>query len=365
MKIAYITHNYKPYTGGVNYVVEQVAVEISKKHDVEVYTLVPLHSSLPRTEKMDQYVVRRFPALTPSNSYFVPTPSFLLAMIKLKADVVHVHTVATGVPLAVWLAKKFRPQWKLLILTPHFHNIGFSRHANFVWTLYRPILKKIIIAFDIIHSISPHEAKLLNEKLGVHPILIPHALSRDVLSHVWRRPKKFTVVYSGVFRKYKGVDLLIKAMSLVNKKNPEARLMMIGSGYRKAKLVKMAKQLNVNANFLSPMKRNDYLESLANCSVMCYLSESEGFCITVLEAIGIGLPVVAVEPWGNFFKKYSRTAILPPNPTPDEVCEALVSFDGKAFSAKEAVPTWGDVTEIYEKMYSHGLANKFNQCVRK
>ena len=335
--------------------VEQVAVEIAKKHDVEVYTLVPLHSSLPRTEKMDGYVVKRFLGLSPSNSYFVPTLSFLRALIKLRADVVHVHVVASGVPLAVWVAKKFNPQWKLLVLTPHFHNVGFSGHANFAWIFYRPILKKIIRAFDIIHSISPNEAQLLNEKLGVHPVVIPHAISQDVLRHEWRAPKKFTVVYSGVFREYKGVDLLIRAMSLVNKKNPEARLLMIGSGYRKAKLVKMAKQLNVNATFLSPMKRNDYLKTLAESSVMCYLSESEAFCMTVLEAIAIGLPVVAVEPWGSFFKKYSRTIILPSNPTPDEVCEALTSFDGKVFPTKEAVPTWSNIAEIYEKMYLQNL----------
>jgi glycosyltransferase involved in cell wall biosynthesis len=358
MKIAYITHNYKPYLGGTNYVIEQVAVEISKKHDVEVYTLAPFCNALPKTENSDRYTIKRFLGLSPSNSYFVPTFSFLRALIKLKADVVHVHVVASGVPFAAWLAKKFNPQWKLLVLTPHFHNEGFSGHANFAWIFYRPILKKIIGAFDIIHSISPNEAKLLNQKLGVHPVVIPHAISQDVLKHEWRSPEKFTIVYSGVFREYKGVDLLIKAMSLVNKKKPDAQLLMIGSGYRKAKLVEMAKELGANVTFLPPMKRNDYLNKLANCSVMCYLSESEAFCITVLEAIAIGLPVVAVEPWGSFFKKYSRAIILPSNPTPKQVCDALLSFVGKTFATKEVVPSWSDIAERYEKMYLRKIMKK-------
>lgn len=357
MKIAYVTHNYKPYIGGVQYVVEQVTVEVSKKHDVEVFTLVPLHSSLPRTEKIDGYTVKRFLGLSPSNSYYVPTLSFIRALIKLEADVVHVHVVHSLVPLAVWLVKKLKPRWKLLVLTPHFHDVGFSKHSNFAWVFYRPILKKIIGVFDVIHSISPNESHLIIEKFGVNPFLIPHGISNDVLSHEWRPPKEFTVVYSGQLLKYKRVDLLIKAMSLINKKKPEARLLIIGSGKEKAKLVKTAKQLQANVTFTSPMQRSDYLKRLAKCSVMCYLSESEAFCITVLEAIAIGLPVVAVEPWGNFFKKYSRTTVLPSNPTPEDVCNALTSFDGKTFQFKDDVPTWSKIAEMYEEMYQSNMVN--------
>ena len=358
MKIAYVTHSYKPYIGGTNYVIEQVALEISKKHDVEVYTLVPLHSSLPKTEKSGRYFIKRFLGLSPSNSYYLPTFSFIRALIKLKADVVHVHVTHSLVPLAVWVAKKFNPQWKLLVLTPHFHNEGFSRHSNFAWIFYRPILKKIIRVFGIIHSISPNEARLLNEEFHVKPVLIPHGVSQDVFNHEWSPPNKFTVIYSGTLRKYKGVDRLIKAMSLINIKNSEARLLIIGIGEDKARLVKMAKQLNVNVTFVSPMQRNDYLKSLAECSVMCYLSESEAFCITVLEAIAIGLPVVAVEPWGSFFKNYSKTIILPSNPTPEEVCMALTSFEGKTFSTKETAPTWSKIAKMYEQMYSQNLVGK-------
>ncbi len=355
MKIVYITNSYKPYVGGVPYVVEQVAFEISKKHDVEVYTLVPLHSSLPKVEKIDGYILKRFFGISPSNSYNIPTFTLIKALIKLKADVVHVHVVHSLIPLTVWFIKRFNPHWKLLVLTPHFHDIGFSKHSNIAWIFYRPILKKFIKGFKIIHSISPNEAMLLKERFNVKPFLIPHGVSNDVLSYDWNPPSTFTVVYSGLFRGFKRVDLLIEAMGLVNKKNPKAHLLIIGNGKRKSILVKKAKQLNVNATFLPTMQRNEYLKTLSKCSVMCYLSESEAFCITVLEAIGIGLPVVAVEPWGNFFKKYSNVKILPSNPTPEEICEALISFQGKTFHKKEAVSTWSEIAGLYENLYLQNL----------
>ncbi len=196
MKIVYITNSYKPYIGGVPYVVEQVAVEMSKKHDVEVYTLVPLHSSLPKTEKTDGYVLRRFLGLSPSNSYNVPTLSLIMALIRLKADVVHVHVVHSLIPLTVWFVRKFNPHWRLFVLTPHFHDVGFSKHSNFAWKFYRPILKKFIHGYDIVHSISPNEAKLLDERFGVKSFLFLTACLKMFENIIGIR----LVIYCSLFR---------------------------------------------------------------------------------------------------------------------------------------------------------------------
>ena len=355
MKVAYITHSYKPYIGGVPYVVEQMAIEIAKRsHDVEILTLAPPFNSLSKVEKINGYVVRRFTGVSPSNSYYIPTLSFVKALIKLQADVVHVHVVHSLVPLAVWVAKKFKPKWKLLILTPHFHDVGFRWHTNVAWFFYRPLLKKIVKVADVIHSISPHEACLLKEKLGVNPTVIPHGISTDVFSYKWKPPEKFIVNYSGYLIKYKRVCLLIQAMSLLNERNPDGHLLIIGNGPEKSKLVKMAKSVNVNSAFLPPLSRKDYLKYLAESSVLCYLSESEAFCITALEAIALGLPVIVVEPWGAFFKKYSNVIVLPSHPTAEEVCEALISIEHRGLLAQDKVPVWSEVANLLEQMYFQG-----------
>lgn len=352
MKIAYVTHSYKPFIGGVPYVVEQMAVETAKRnHEVEVLTLAPLFNSLRRVEKTDGYTVRRFSGASPSNSYYIPTFSFIHALIKLQADVVHVHVVHSLVPFAAYLAKKFHPRWKLVILTPHFHDVGFSWHTNVAWILYRPILKKIIKSADIVHSISPQETQLLKERLDINPVFIPHGVSADTLNYKWKPSRVFTVVYSGQLIKYKRVCLLIKAMSLLNKTKPDARLLIIGNGPEKAKLKKLVKRLNVNAVFISPLSRKEYLMQIAESNVMCYLSESEAFCITALEAIAIGLPVIVVEPWGRFFKKYSRLEVLSSNPTSEEVCKAIISIARSKFLTQDTVPTWNNVAASLEKLY--------------
>ena len=334
--------------------VEQMAVEMAKRgHNVEVLTLAPLFNSLPRVEKLDGYILRRFPGLSPSKSYYVPTLSFIKALVKLQADIVHVHVVHSLVPFATYLAKKCKPQWKRLVLTPHLHDRGFSWHTNIIWFFYRPILKKVIKAADVIHSISPHEARLLKEKFNVNPVIIPHGISEDVLSYKWKPPSKFTVIYSGQLIKYKRVCLLIKAMSLLNKIDAEARLLVIGNGPEKAKLVEMARQLKVNSVFISPLCRKDYLKRLAESSVLCYLSESEAFGITVLEAIAIGLPVIVVEPWGNFFKQYSRAVVLSSHPSPEQVANALLSLKNKTFSTRDNIPTWNEVADKLVKLYQN------------
>ena len=337
---------------------EQMAVEVTKrKHAVEVLTLAPLFNSLPNVEEKDGYSIRRFTGLIPSNSYYVPTFSFFKALIKLVADVVHVHVVHSLVPLAVYVAKKFKPRWKLVVLTPHFHDVGFSWHSNFAWVFYRPVLKKIVTAADVVHSISDHESRLLKQKLNLTSILIPHAASTDTLNHTWSPPKVFTVIYPGQLLKYKRVDLIVKAVSLMGKTKP-ARLLLVGSGEEKKKLQKLAQRLDVNVEFIKPLSREKYLLQVAQSSVMCYLSESEAFCITALEAIAMGVPLVVAKPWGSFFERYSNVKVVPSNPSPYEVCEALLSFGHTSISSPDKVPTWSNVALTLETLYLDNLNNR-------
>lgn len=339
----------------MQYVVEQMAVEVTKrKHIVEVLTLAPIFNSLPNVEEKDGYSIRRFTGLIPSNSYYVPTFSFFKALIKLEADVVHVHVVHSLVPLAVYVAKKFKPRWKLVVLTPHFHDVGFSWHSNFAWVFYRPVLKKIVTAADVVHSISDHESRLLKQKLNLTSILIPHAASTDTLNHTWSPPEVFTVIYPGQLLKYKRVDLIVKAVSLMEK-TKSAKLLLVGSGKEKKNLQKLAQRLDVNVEFIKPLSREKYLLRVAQSSVMCYLSESEAFCITALEAIAMGVPLVVAKPWGSFFEGYSNVKVVSINPTPKEVCEALLSFDHTSVSAPDKVPTWSNVALTLETLYLNNL----------
>jgi glycosyltransferase involved in cell wall biosynthesis len=352
MKVVFVTHSYPPYIGGVQYVVEQMAAEIAKRnHEGEVFTLKPFFAPFPHTEKVNGYTVRRFFGISPSNAYFIPLLSFINALVKIQADVLHVHVVHSLVPFAVFLAKKFHPHWKIVVLTPHFHDVGFSWHTNLAWTLYRPFLKKIIRPVDIIHSISPKERKLLKERLGVDSVLIPHGVSADTLNYKWSPSGVFTVIYSGQLMEYKRVGLLVEARSIINKTKPNAQLLVIGNGPQKIKLKMQAKKLGANVHFISPLSRKNYLAQIAASSVMCYLSESEAFCITALEAIAIGTPVVLVQPWGSFFKKYSRVIVLSANPTPQEVSNALSSLIRKDFPTQDKVPAWSDVVVSLEQLY--------------
>jgi 1,2-diacylglycerol 3-alpha-glucosyltransferase len=355
MKIVYLTPSFRPYIGGVEYVVEHMAREMAKRgHKVEVLTLAPLFNSLPRIEYLDGYVVKRFPGLNPSDAYHAPTLKFIRALKELDSDVIHVHAVHSLVPFAAYIAKMFRPRWGRFIITPHFHDKGFSWHTNISWVFYRLFLKRILKIADVIHSISPYEAMLLKARFNVKSVIIPHGVSEDVLSYKWNPPERFTIVYSGRLVKYKRVDLLIKAVSLLNKKCLRACLLIVGDGPEKAKLMKISRQLKVNSIFLPPLPRRDYLKCLAGSSVLCYLSESEAFSVTTLEAIAIGLPVIIVEPWGNFFKQYSKVMVLPSNVSPEQVANALLSLKNKTLpiSIKDYVPTWSEVADNLMTIYN-------------
>ncbi|MCW3982392.1 MAG: glycosyltransferase family 4 protein [Candidatus Bathyarchaeota archaeon] len=366
LKIAYVTHNYTPFIGGVQYVVEQVAVEFAKRnHSVEVLTLAPLLNSLPSVEKRDGYLIRRFTGLNPANSYYVPTFSFFKALVKLEADVVHVHVVHSLVPLTVFLAKKLKPKWKLVVLTPHFHDVGFSWHSNLAWLFYRPLLKKIVAVADVVHSISDHERSMLKQRLDLNGVLIPHAASDDTFAFSWQPPKVLTVIYPGQLLQYKRVDIVIKAVSLIAK-TKQVKLQIVGSGKEKKKLQKLAQTLNVDVDFVKPLNRKKYLTHVATSSVMCYLSESEAFCITALEAVAMGVPLVVAKPWGNFFQRYPNVKVVSAKPTPHEVCDAILSLNSALPRVPQKVSTWSEVALTLEELYTqnlHGPSPSMNNFV--
>ena len=93
----------------------------------------------------------------------------------------------------------------------------------------------------------------------------------------------------------KGIIYAIKSMSLIVKKVPDARLILLSSSSNIEHLKNYSRSLNVydNINF------NYYTENISkvfwNSSVLMYTSLSEAFPLAMIEGKAHGLPVVAFE----------------------------------------------------------------------
>lgn len=108
---------------------------------------------------------------------------------------------------------------------------------------------------------------------------------------------KFIFISTASLVYRKGFDLLIKALSIANIPRDKWILNIIGWGEEKEKLEKLIKDLDLQDNVFLLGKKNkkEVAEQLAKSHVFVLPSRNENFSVSVLEALSMGLPVVATD----------------------------------------------------------------------
>jgi len=131
------------------------------------------------------------------------------------------------------------------------------------------------------------------------------------------------------FEPRKGIATLIKAMVTVCAKHPRARLVIAGSdptGYAN-EMCRLANALHVSHAVRIQGFCDDPLDFLRRLDVFAFASVSEGFGIVLLEAMAVGLPVVASDIYPlNYIVSRGQTGILANPAKPETFAAALIDL---------------------------------------
>jgi glycosyltransferase involved in cell wall biosynthesis len=194
------------------------------------------------------------------------------------------------------------------------HNITPSR---FFWE-HEPVqavhnemgfeqLAQLITRASVVAGVSEYNAQQLRELGAADPRVIPVLLDSSLLGlPAWGRDISVaactgapspTVLFVGRLVPHKRQDLVIRAFARFHQRTPDARLVLIGvplsSGYKGA-LEGLAERLAPGAvEFRDGLSASELGDAYRAASVFLCLSEHEGFCIPLLEAMHFGLPVIA------------------------------------------------------------------------
>jgi len=109
----------------------------------------------------------------------------------------------------------------------------------------------------------------------------------------------FVFGISSGLRPVKGVDVAIRGFSRIAEEFPRALLLIAGDGPERHRLETLVRELGIGERVRFLGTRSDMQRLYPAMDVFVLTSHSEGFSNAVLEAMGMGLPVIATEVGGN------------------------------------------------------------------
>lgn len=132
------------------------------------------------------------------------------------------------------------------------------------------------------------------------------------------------IVAAGRLHRKKGFDVLIRAIAHLRAWGLEATCEIAGEGEERAHLEALVAELGLGADVVLSGWTADVPAFLASGDIFAFPSHQEGFPLTLLEAMAVGLPVVASEIDGPIeMLKDGVNGRLVPEDDPDRLAEAL------------------------------------------
>jgi L-malate glycosyltransferase len=204
-----------------------------------------------------------------------------------RADVVHLHTVASQV---VGTRAALRHGARI-VRTEHSTRAYSDATA---WPFSRWSLVRAHRVVAISHHI---ESVVLSKAPSVRPLLsiVPNGVDTERFApRDSPKPSRFVFAWVGRLEPRKGADLALEALA----RAPEAELEITGEGPDRAALERQAASLGVASRVRFLGYTPDTRDRLASAHAALSSSREEGLGVALLEAMAMGLPVVALPTGG-------------------------------------------------------------------
>jgi len=107
-----------------------------------------------------------------------------------------------------------------------------------------------------------------------------------------------TVICVESFKPYqKRQDILIRALSILSKHNPDIKAIFIGEGKTKEKMISLSRELGVEkfVKFVGKLPHNKVLSLIKAARILVHPTEFEGLSKVIIEAMALSKPIIASE----------------------------------------------------------------------
>ncbi len=342
MKIAVLGPFY-PFRGGISYFLELLANTLKKKNaEIKIFNFInqypdkifPGKNQFETEIKKFDFPIKR--VLTPYNP--LTWNNTTKEIIDWKPDLlilkywIPFFALSFGYIISKIKKKNIKIKIFYIIDNIDFHEKWFAGNL-----LTRYALKKADALVVMSDSVKKDAKKLFPDKKIIdafHPIYVGYNKNR--YSKISARKEfglkdEFVLLFFGFIKKYKGLDNLIKAFSIVRKKYKNTKLLIAGEVYgNDAEYIEMLKKYSLKDSVIF---KNEYI---AESDVEKYFKASDVLVLPYKHATQSGilniaydmnLPTIAT-PTGSLsdFVGNAKTGIICKSISPVSIAEAVIEF---------------------------------------
>ncbi|MFN3301425.1 MAG: glycosyltransferase family 4 protein [Patescibacteria group bacterium] len=310
MKIAHIVSTFPPYFGGMGNVCYWQAKELAELgYEITVFTPWRGERFEIKDEKFKiQYL---WPLLKYGNAALVPEIFIHLENF----DIIHLHYPFIGGAEIIFFKKIFSLvpvvlQYQMDFTLPGFYSL-ISRLYNrsFNWWIMEKVEKIIVSSYDyakeskyLSYLLEEDQEKIIEIPNGVDPEFFKpeKKKNKELLRRYHLSDKDKIILFVGGLDKahyFKGLDILLKAISNLRSHILNVKLLIIGEGNLRPKYEKLAEKLAITkeVKFLGKIPQQELPThyNLADVFVLPSINRNESFGLVLLEAMACGKPCVA------------------------------------------------------------------------
>jgi glycosyltransferase involved in cell wall biosynthesis len=285
-------------------------------------------------------------------------------VLKINPDIVHAHESCMPYSTAAaLLSKKY-----LTLLTMHMVIKEWIRLEGESSILTRLITlqneKYVLSKLRNVIAVSPYVKDLIGEMTQSKIYVVSNGVDFEDVENIRQyQLGRHIIFYVGMLEKRKGVDILIRAISIIKKEIPDAHLFIAGIGEEEINLKNLVKELDIEDNvkflgFISEEEKYSYYKSTDLC---VFPSRFEWFGIILLEAMACGKPIVASNVGGiPYVVEDGKTGLLFESENVDDLAEKIITLlkdkelrdkMGKAGKGRVKEFTWEKVAERTVEVY--------------
>lgn len=246
-------------------------------------------------------------------------------------DVLHVHSpypAAVGRLVARSLPRRLRPA---VVSTEHNPWSTFKRPTRYANALTSPLdAATIAVSGEARASIrgpAARRAETLVHGIDVQAARAEREHRADVRAGLGAGPDNVLVGTVANYHPKKDWPNLLRAARLVADAEPRARFCLVGQGPLEAQVHALHRELALGDTVMLPGYRPDAVRLMAGCDIFVLASQWEGLPVALMEAMALGLPIVAtaVGGVGELMRDGVDVLFVPPG-DPRSLADAIAAL---------------------------------------